>query len=486
MNKNIIKLIAILVMCFMIGAVLVACGTQGPVGPKGDKGDSVKGDPGEKGADGKDGTVITIGDDGYIYLDGQKTEWMGYENTKCAPGDHDLHWETWRAHTADSTGIDLGVCEEPDCGYAQWRVTNHEYEKKVRYDDCDHGLVYEFVCSCGLVDEAQTVVERAPGHNVTPFDATYGATDVGEGWVRAEDQDVVVDYECERQAAYVQACARCNEDVIKLADPKQHKVPAFDINNPTANGWKRAEDEHGVCSCEAQPAYGHLCDNGCGYEEVELGNATGHAWGEWKVVTPATPAAAGLAKRECSNTCASCGKCFETIVLPKLDTVNYVKAGTEATCEAAGNLTYTYNGDANGNGKGIVVEYKPAAIGHDYNNGSWTITKAPTKDAEGEISVVCKNGCGKNATAKLPKLAEANYDEFKPGDCEKKDTWVITVAVGNGSVKVEYAVAGAYRHAAPDANTEIHKEVGEYYDYYVYQCPLCGEWVVKEAVKRAD
>lgn len=485
MNKNIIKLIAILVMCFMIGAVLVACGTQGPVGPKGDKGDSVQGVPGEDGKDGKDGTVVTIGDDGYFYLDGVKTEWFAGKNTECADGDHDLHWEVIRPHTADSTGIDLGVCEEPNCGFAQWNITEHEYVKTVRFDDCVNGLVYEFVCSCGLIDEAQTVVERAPGHDVPAFDATYGATNVGEGWVRAEDQDVVVDYECERQAAYVQACARCNEDVIKLADPRKHKVPAFDINNPTANGWVLAENETGKCSCEIQPAYAYKCDNKCGYEEVELGNAINHAWGEWKVVTAATPVAAGLAKRECNNTCTVCGKCVDTIVLPKLDETNYTVTGTPASCEAAGALNYTYKGDANGKGAGIVVEYKPAAIGHNYNNGSWTITKAPTTEAEGEISVVCKNGCGKNATAKLPKLGDAAYT-FVAGDCYNKDKYSITITVvGNDKVNVDYAVAGAYRHA-PAGDNKIHVEPGEYYDYHVYECPLCHEWVVADAVKRAN
>jgi len=42
------------------------------VGPKGDKGEA--GYPGMAGEKGKDGTVVTIGEDGYWYLDGQKTE----------------------------------------------------------------------------------------------------------------------------------------------------------------------------------------------------------------------------------------------------------------------------------------------------------------------------------------------------------------------------------------------------------------------------
>ena len=42
------------------------------VGPKGDKGEA--GYPGMDGEKGKDGTVVTIGEDGYWYLDGQKTE----------------------------------------------------------------------------------------------------------------------------------------------------------------------------------------------------------------------------------------------------------------------------------------------------------------------------------------------------------------------------------------------------------------------------
>ena len=52
MNKNIVKLIAILVMCFMLVSVLVACkGETGATGPQGPAG--LQGKTGPAGADGK-------------------------------------------------------------------------------------------------------------------------------------------------------------------------------------------------------------------------------------------------------------------------------------------------------------------------------------------------------------------------------------------------------------------------------------------------
>ena len=60
MNKNIIKLFAILVMCFMIGSVLVACqGEQGATGPQGPQG--IQGEKGEAGAQGPQGPAGETG-----------------------------------------------------------------------------------------------------------------------------------------------------------------------------------------------------------------------------------------------------------------------------------------------------------------------------------------------------------------------------------------------------------------------------------------
>ena len=53
MNMNIVKLFAIVVMCFMIGAALVACGSEGPQGPQGPQGEvGPQGPAGTPGADG--------------------------------------------------------------------------------------------------------------------------------------------------------------------------------------------------------------------------------------------------------------------------------------------------------------------------------------------------------------------------------------------------------------------------------------------------
>ena len=55
-------------------------GAQGEKGDKGDKGDTgaqgEKGDKGDKGDTGAAGTVVTIGEDGYFYFDGKKTDYI--------------------------------------------------------------------------------------------------------------------------------------------------------------------------------------------------------------------------------------------------------------------------------------------------------------------------------------------------------------------------------------------------------------------------
>ena len=72
MNKNIVKLIAILVMCFMLVSVLVAC--KGETGPKGDKGEQgIQGVAGKDGTNGKDGQNGKDGVD-YVLTDADKQE----------------------------------------------------------------------------------------------------------------------------------------------------------------------------------------------------------------------------------------------------------------------------------------------------------------------------------------------------------------------------------------------------------------------------
>ena len=172
MNKNIVKLIAILVMCFMLVSVLVACkgetgatgpqgekgeqgiqgipgkdgangadGAQGPKGDKGDKGDQGdQGEPGLPGTNGTDGLTPTIGENGNWFIGdvdtGVKAEGKdGQDGQNGADGKDgvdatDCENHTWDSyvlskHTVDTVGVTLYVCE--NCGDAAFGYDNHNY-----------------------------------------------------------------------------------------------------------------------------------------------------------------------------------------------------------------------------------------------------------------------------------------------------------------------------------------------------------------------
>ncbi|MBR3160027.1 MAG: Ig domain-containing protein [Atopobiaceae bacterium] len=135
--------------------------------------------------------------------------------------------------------------------------------------------------------------------------------------------------------------------------------------------------------------------------------ATGHAWGDWDVTTPATEEAPGVETRTCGN--EGCGA-TETRTIDILEhTHDLVKTeAVAATCENPGNIEYwtcTKCGDIFADEAGTqpitIDDTVIQPTGHSF--GEWMETRPATEDAEGEETRACNNpGCEYKETRTIP------------------------------------------------------------------------------------
>ena len=87
--KNRFLSFLVLAAIFSAAVVMSSCGKDGEDGAKGDKGDQgEQGAQGVPGAPGADGTVVTVGADGFWYIDNQKTDYkaIGTDGVDGNPG----------------------------------------------------------------------------------------------------------------------------------------------------------------------------------------------------------------------------------------------------------------------------------------------------------------------------------------------------------------------------------------------------------------
>ena len=466
MNKNIVKLIAILVMCFVIGAVLVAC--EGPQGPQGEPGkdgaaSTVPGPQGPAGNDGKDAT-LTVDADGYIWANGVNTGIkvdISEENEIC-DDEHQFVAETWKEHTISSKGIDIAFCV--DCGYAEWQVVDHVYDVvKTTPATCTKNGKVEYFCECGLINEALTEVIDALGHDHPAFNPEK-PTD--GGWKYVDDSLNLV--ECKDQDVYSHTCARCG-DVAK------EMLPAPGC---TWGEWRIAEDNKNLCPCLDDVVEARICSV-CGDKETRVKEkATGHQnWGEWTEVVAPTLTTAGSAKRACTD--CNHADCVETKVLPILNATDYVVATSGNACVGTV-TTYTYTIG----GKEFKYEDKVGGKGHTYVADA-TIANAPTFKAEGSVNLTCSE-CGHVETVTLPKLDKVNYT-WTQGQCDAiPDKYTITKTVEGTEFTFTFEVASESNHA-PYTGTEVTKEAeGTYYIYTLYMCSECGAWAKLDGTLKTE
>lgn len=307
MNKNIVKLIAILVMCFMLVSVLVACkgetgatgpqgekgeqgiqgipgkdgangadGAQGPKGDKGDKGD--QGEPGLPGTNGIDGLTPTIGENGNWFIgdvdtgvkaegkdgqDGQDGK-DGVDATDCE--NHTWSYEVLREHTVTTYGVTLAVCD--NCGDAMFVYDNHNYNKvfDIKVPTMENNGAVALICECGDLHDVEI-----PALSNSRFYM------VEAGHCMKADKYSCSLYDAEQFVdCYVEF--EVKNDRHDFVDFSEEAI---------ANGdWKLVIPAEIECECSADKLYYPVCTNGCGtdfsapeFEEyVEVVPSTGHVF----------------------------------------------------------------------------------------------------------------------------------------------------------------------------------------------------------------
>lgn len=458
MNMNIVKLLAIVVMCFMIGAALVACGAegpQGPQGPQGEKGETgATGAPGADGEDGEDGKDLTCGDSTHVWAE------TGL---------------VFAEHTVDSEGIVLYPCVE--CGVLKAVVEGHEYDTLVETVDptCTEAGYTTYACRCGLTEDRDET--DATGH-------TYGE------WEESLYSSSYVGCECEKETLQVRFCEDCG-----VQDEQTNTIPApghvYTTYEPTI------DTSNTESPCLQLPLQVATCDV-CGHNEcnktqaVPGETAAGHTWGDWVIVTEPTADAEGTIERKCSV----CGDTHtvgtENDTIPALNETDYAYVvTTEPTCVLEGAATYTIVVDETT----LVVNVVLEALGHDYTNGVYEITTLPkyatteeeylSGECEGAAKFTC-DVCGEKVEKALPALGGVMTGRFivSVGNClAPKDGYIMPVDVDGYQVFVEFEQTNpAYTHdEAPADDAAYTILVGESKWYKAYWCEKCNHWIIVES-----
>ena len=472
MNKNIIKLFAILVMIFMVGAVLVGCaGKDGADGA-----DGVDGKPGENGAPGKDGQNAII----------------------CETHDWNKETFTIKDHKYDAnTGVAnigsyLRVCDE--CGWAEIFMEDHDFVEAVTLPTClDEGYTTLTCSICAYTTiDAESIV-NALGHEKPAFDAN-DPTASGK-WTLVSDPTGICP--CEYVAQFNGECNRCG-----AADEFAAEIPAA---GHAFTVWETTLDNTGLPPCKTTPVEVSECDNcddGCYKSRNAKDDTPDHNWSAWIITEAVTTTSAGKAVRTCA-TCANDYPDFgiEEVTLTALakDNADYTYACTqESNCINDEKGTFTHK-ETGVQIKNVVVAGKS---GHDINGADYEVVK-PTKVTPGAVNVEC-NDCDEVITYVLPVVSnKAAYDSVEIKDyaadgketplCQDiEDTYTITFNGDDvnvkGSITVTFDFDGDYVHSDRPAMEDCVFSPGDAddeCDYYIYKCEDCGHWIVAYEVAKA-
>lgn len=205
MKNTLLKLIAVLALCFVIGGVLVACGGAGEKGEPGDTpyikdgnwwiGDTDTKVPatGEPGKDGNDATAVECKHENV-------TEW------------------TIKEHTLDADGKYLEVCD--DCGYA-WAIEEKRHDLVLTEDyipeTCTTASFKGYYCSiCSWIDEENVEYKEGSeplGHDWSAYSyvAAVGETVCADGGIKARH------------------CNRCSVKESEAVEATGHVVAEWDL-----------------------------------------------------------------------------------------------------------------------------------------------------------------------------------------------------------------------------------------------------------------
>ncbi len=429
MNKNIVKLIAVLVMCFMICGVLVACkgetgpqgeqgiqgetgatgpqgekgeqgetgatGPQGPQGeqgiqgetgaqgPQGDKGET--GEKGDKGDAGENGLTPTIGENGNWFIGdvdtGVRAEGKDGEDAFVCVD----HTDTTEivVESVDGGHYTLKVCLDSRCGFA-WILCGHKNQTSVEtLPTCTADGYITITCDdCGElvdIDDGQPKLGHLAACEWNLDEWNVAGSDVANTYVELDDTTGAC--ECGIKHSVQYTCERCgvkNEETI-LTDV----IPEI---GHVWTDYKEAENDTDESPCTWVPKIIAECDV-CGDTAAECldmievpvpGEDYSHNWSAWTVSVAPTATEAGLATRECLDCGATHRDGVEHKELPALNTTDYAYAVTLAEdCDDDGVGTYTYTFYDNTT---VDVAVVLPATGHTYTN-NYVVTQLPKRPA---------------------------------------------------------------------------------------------------------
>ena len=457
MNKNIVKLFAIVMMIFMIGAVLVACGAQGEQGEQGIQGPA--GATGEQGPQGVPGLSPYIGENG--------NWWVGDKDLGVAPKGEDLrdceNHDYWNAeveeynkivvsvHTQDSLGLTVWNCV--DCGDTYFEWVDHEYNivNHTVAPTCTEGGYTVYECACGLVEDAKRDLTDALGH--VKGDKEYAKNEAG---ICA----------CEWTNAWFVSCTACGVQLEAGADgAKGHVWGEYNPMKPETNTNPCTWVGGTVAECENCDCVEHV-------DVIPGTNPKGHEWGDWTFVSAAN------GEYTYKRVCADCGASFAEGTETK--TIKLEDCGepavTAPTCTEDGKKVYTIVLD----GQTITVDTVVIpATGHTVSEETaYTVAADFSK-----ITTKCDT-CGVELTMELPELALKHAYMIKNGDCdEPKDIYSILLTDKNekinGAIFVTFEVPAEYGHNNGNLGAGAKEIVIEINgtEYDAYWCETCQHWI---------
>ena len=127
-----------------------------------------------------------------------------------------------------------------------------------------------------------------------------------------------------------------------------------------------------------------------------------HDWSEWRVSVTPTETEMGELRRVCQTE----EEHQETRILPTLNgTWEEKNELVKATCTEGGETEYVLWATKDVNEVRLVVETK--ALGHEWK--SWTMTQAPTKEAEGSAQRLCGRDEEHREAMELPVLTDTSF-----------------------------------------------------------------------------
>ena len=387
MNKNIVKLIAILVMCFVIGSVLVAC--KGETGPQGETGATgAQGPQGEKGETGAQGPQGEKGDTG---AQGEKGD-KGDKGDQGLPGEQGPAGEQGPQGPQGPAGADGINGTDGKDGVDGTNGT----DGKDGVDGADGKSAYDIAVENGFVGTEAEWLESLKGAAGVDGEDAYVCVDHDFVKISVRDEHTgalygikacklcgwaeilcahelcTIDYvpsTCTEDGYDIVTCDNCGEtwETINNADLAHgHTEPAWDVNN-ISDKWTLDTSAIVICACTEDPVYNAVCTECGDYTFHRVGVAPGHEYDPagWK------PSIDNSGIVVCERIPLFINECIH--------------------CDCADHYLSKEEG---------------TAPGHQY--GNWTVAVEPTKDTAGEAVRVCPV-CDGTDSVILPALNNVDY-----------------------------------------------------------------------------